>query len=248
MASLPVYSLAGKETGKYEIDPLALAPHINKQLLHDVAVMYQASARQGTHQTKSRSMVAGTGKKMYRQKGTGNARAGSRRSNIRRGGGHAFARTNRDYSYRLPRKAVRAATRMALAGKIRDGQVGVVDGLKMDEPKTKTIATMLKTMGFAGQSALITTAEHDSMVYRSARNVAGRFGHAGQRPERIGDPQTTPSAVHQGSVGPVQTTGCRVEAKAKLPTPRPPRLNDLPGVTHAKDGIKNQIHTAAKRA
>ena len=112
MATLPVFDTAGNEIGKYEIDPTQIAETINRQLLHDVVVMYQANARQGSHRTKSRANVAGNKKKMYRQKGTGNARAGSRRSNIRRGGGHAFARDNRDYSYRLPKKAVRAATRM----------------------------------------------------------------------------------------------------------------------------------------
>jgi large subunit ribosomal protein L4 len=171
MASLPVYDSSGKEIGKYEIDPTEIASSINKQLLHDVVVMYQASARQGSHKTKSRAEVAGNKKKMYRQKGTGNARAGSRRSNIRRGGGHAFAIRNRDYSYRLPRKAVRLATRMAMAGKIQDEQVVVLDSLSMDAPKTSAIAEMLKTMGLEGKSTLITTAEHAPMVYKSARNV-----------------------------------------------------------------------------
>jgi len=171
MASLPVYDSSGKEIGKYEIDPAEIAPSINKQLLHDVVVMYQASARQGTHKTKSRAEVAGNKQKMYRQKGTGNARAGSRRSNIRRGGGHAFAIRNRDYSYRLPRKAVRLATRMAIAGKIQDDQVMVLDELSMESPKTSVIAKMLKEMGLEGKSTLITTAEHSPEVYKSARNV-----------------------------------------------------------------------------
>jgi large subunit ribosomal protein L4 len=165
MASLPVFDSAGKEVGKYEISPEDISATINKQLLHDVVVMYQASARQGTHKTKSRAEVAGTGKKMYRQKGTGNARAGSRRSNIRRGGGHAFARRNRDYSYRLPRKAVRAATRMAIAGKIRDEQVAVIDKL--------AIAGMIKGIGLCGSTTLIATADVSSAVYRSARNIQG---------------------------------------------------------------------------
>jgi large subunit ribosomal protein L4 len=173
MASLPVYDSSGKEVGKYEIDPKDIAPSINKQLLHDVVVMYQASARQGSHRTKSRADVAGNKKKMYRQKGTGNARAGSRRSNIRRGGGHTFARTNRDYSYRLPRKAVQAATRMAIAGKIESEQVSVVDSLALDAPQTKVIASMLKSMGLEGTSALIATSEHAPMVHKSARNING---------------------------------------------------------------------------
>lgn len=171
MASLPVYDSAGKEVGKYEVDPAEISATINKQLLHDVVVMYQANARQGSHKTKSRAEVSGHKKKMYRQKGTGNARAGSKRTNVRRGGGHAFARRNRDYSYRLPKKAVRLATRMALAGKIQDEQVLVVDGLSMDQPKTSAVVKMLKGMGLEGQSALIATAGHSPMVYKSARNV-----------------------------------------------------------------------------
>ena len=91
MASLPVYDRHGAEVGTYQVEPTDLAPRISKQLLHDVVVMYQANLRQGTVKTKSRSEVAGTTKKMYRQKGTGNARAGSRRSGLRRGGGHIHA-------------------------------------------------------------------------------------------------------------------------------------------------------------
>ena len=173
MASLPVYNVSGEEVGKFEIDPDQISATINKQLLHDVVLMYQANRRQGSHRTKGRSDVAGNKKKMYKQKGTGNARAGSRRSNIRRGGGHTFARDNRDYSYRLPRKAVRAATKMALAGKIQDDQVLVVDGLSMDAPKTSVVAGMLKGMGLCGKSALIATAGHSPVVYKSARNVKG---------------------------------------------------------------------------
>src|SRR5687768_15529908 len=121
MASLTLYNQKGDGIGKYEIDPDEIAPRINKQLLHDVVVMYQSNQRQGSAKTKSRSEVSGTTKKMYRQKGTGNARAGSRRSNIRRGGGRAFAKRPRDWSYRLPRKAVQAATRMAVATRIISG-------------------------------------------------------------------------------------------------------------------------------
>ena len=181
MASLPVYDKSGKEVGKYEINPDDLAKSINKQLLHDVVVMYQANQRQGSHRTKNRSAVAGSTKKMYRQKGTGNARAGSRRTNIRRGGGHAFARNNRDYSYRLPRKAVRLATRMAMAGKIQSEQVLIVDDLSMEKPQTKQIASLLKALSLDGKSALIATAEHDPVVYKSARNI-GRVSVS-----RVGD-------------------------------------------------------------
>ena len=129
MASLPIYDRRGAEVGKYEIDPAELAPRISKQLLHDAVVMYQTNLRQGTAKTKSRSEVAGTTKKMYRQKGTGNARAGSRRSGIRRGGGHIHAMRPRDWSYRLPKKAVQLATRMAVASRIADDEVTLIDNL-----------------------------------------------------------------------------------------------------------------------
>jgi large subunit ribosomal protein L4 len=171
MVSLAILDKTGKEVGKYDIDPADIAPKINKQLLHDVVVMYQANQRAGTHKTKSRGEVAGTTKKMYRQKGTGNARAGSRRAGQRRGGGHIHAIRPRDYSYRLPRKAVQAATRMAIASKLQDGQVVVVNELSFSEPKTKEMAAVLKAVGLAGLSTLVTTAAQDNNVYKSARNL-----------------------------------------------------------------------------
>ena len=171
MASLTVFDRQGKEVGKYEIEPTELAPKINKQLLHDVVVMYQANLRLGTSATKSRAEVAGSTKKMYRQKGTGNARAGSRRSGVRRGGGHIFAKRPREYSYRLPRKAIQLATRMAIASKIRDDEMVVVDDLSFDAPATKDMAAVLKALGLQGVSTLIATADHDVNVYKSARNI-----------------------------------------------------------------------------
>lgn len=171
MASLPIFDKSGKEVGQYDIDPAQIAPKISQQLLHDVVVMYQANRRQGSHRTKDRSDVAGTTKKMYRQKGTGNARAGSRRAPQRRGGYHVFALRPRDYSYRLPRKAVQAATRMAIATKLNAQEVVVIDELVMKAPKTKEMAGILKALGLQGTSTLVTTAALDPMVYKSARNI-----------------------------------------------------------------------------
>jgi large subunit ribosomal protein L4 len=135
-------------------------------------VMYQANHRQGTSRTKSRSEVSGSTKKMYRQKGTGNARAGSRRSGVRRGGGHIFARRPRNYSYRLPRKAVQLATRMAIASKILDDQMVVIDQLDFDAPATGEMAAILKSLRCDGQTVLVTTEQLDNNVYKSARNIA----------------------------------------------------------------------------
>lgn len=171
MASLPIFNRSGIEVGKYDIDTAVLAPEINKQLLHDVVVMYQSNQRVGTAKTKTRAEVRGSTKKMYRQKGTGNARAGSRRSPVRVGGGHAFAKRPRDWYFRLPKKAVQLATRMALASQIIDSNVLVIDELKFTGPKTKEMAGILKALKVAGQSVLVTTAELDKPVYLSARNI-----------------------------------------------------------------------------
>lgn len=171
MAKLPVYNKLGEKVGTYSIEAADLAPRINRQLLHDVVVMYQASRRQGTVRTKSRSDVTGSTKKMYRQKGTGNARAGSRRSGIRRGGGHIFAKRPRDYSYRLPKKAVRLATRMAIASKILDDELIIIDQFDFAAPATGEMAAILKSLNCGGQSVLVATDEIDNNVYKSARNI-----------------------------------------------------------------------------
>lgn len=174
MPKLTIYDRKGKKVGTYNVEPADFAPRINKQLLHDAVVMYQANERQGSHQTKSRGMVAGSTKKMYRQKGTGNARAGSKRSGVRRGGGHIHRIHNRDYSYRLPRKALQAATRMALAAKVRDDEIIVIDDLSFAEPKTKDMVAVMSHLDLKqGDSLLVATAKHDANVYRSARNIAG---------------------------------------------------------------------------
>lgn len=173
MTTLPVYDMSGAKVGDYEIDPQMLAPKISKQLLHDVVVMYLANQRQGSNKTKARGEVSGSTKKMYKQKGTGNARMGSKRSPIRRGGGHAHARQPRSYYYRLPRKAIQAATRMAIASKIAAGSVVVVDQIKMDSPKTKLLASALKAMGLEGQTKTLAISGLDRNVYLSGRNIEG---------------------------------------------------------------------------
>ena len=113
MASLQVFDKSGSEVGSIEIDPTDIAPTINNQLLHDVVVMYQANKRQGSHKSKTRSEVAGSTKKMYRQKGTGNARAGSKRSGVRRGSGHIFAKQPCASPTSRPSEAVDRSSRVA---------------------------------------------------------------------------------------------------------------------------------------
>jgi large subunit ribosomal protein L4 len=171
--NLAVYDISGKQVGSYEIDPAELAPAVNKQLLHDAVVMYQANQRQGTFRTKNRGEVAGSTKKLYRQKGTGNARAGARRSGTRRGGGHIFAKRPRDFGWRMPKKALRAATRMALAARLADDEVKLVSGLEMGAPKTAAVAKLLKTLGIAEKTVLVSPAQHDDVLWKSARNIEG---------------------------------------------------------------------------
>ncbi|MEM6689225.1 MAG: 50S ribosomal protein L4 [Planctomycetota bacterium] len=173
MATLKVFSVDGSEVGTYEIDTETVADRISKQLLHDAVVMYQANLRQGSHHARTRGQVAGSKKKMYRQKGTGNARAGGKRTNVRRGGGVARTIKSRDYSYRLNRKALKLATRMAIRSKIEDGEIVVVDKLSFDAPKTSQFASMLKALGLDSTSTLVATAEADRNAYLSGRNIQG---------------------------------------------------------------------------
>lgn len=173
MVTLPVYDRSGAEVGKIDIDPTAIAPKISKQLLHDAVVMYLSNLRLGTKRTKARGEVSGSTKKLYRQKGTGNARVGSRRAPQRRGGGHAMQLRPRSFYYRLPKKAIRAATKMALASRLIDGQVVVIDTLEMTAPKTRELAAVLKALGLAGQTTLVATEAHAPNVYMSGRNIPG---------------------------------------------------------------------------
>ncbi|QDU81748.1 50S ribosomal protein L4 [Polystyrenella longa] len=171
MASIAIKNMSGDEVGSFDYDLDALSPEINKQLLHDVVVMYEANKRVGTVKTKGRGEVAGSTKKLFRQKGTGRARAGASRTPVRKGGGHTFAKTPKDWTYRLPKKAVRLATRMALRSKFEDNQVCLVDSLSVDGPKTKLIADTLKTLGLASKSVLMVIPEYNIDLWRSSRNI-----------------------------------------------------------------------------
>lgn len=173
MVTLPVYDSKGSEVGKIDVDPDAIAPKVNKQLLHDAVVMYMANLRQGTKRTRARGEVAGTTKKLYRQKGTGNARMGSKRSPQRRGGGHAMQLRPRSFYYRLPKKAIRVATKMAIASKIADGEIVVLDSLEMAEPKTGSLVSTLKALGLEGMTATVATGDYQKNVYLSSRNIPG---------------------------------------------------------------------------
>src|SRR5947208_10145805 len=165
MVTLNVYNRTGDAVGTVDVDPAEFGGAINKQLLHDVVIMYLANQRAGTHSTLRRGEVAGSTKKLFRQKGTGNARVGPRRTNKRKGGGTAKGPKPRDYEYHLPKKAVRAATRMAILSKFQDQETVVIDELKLAEIKTKQVAAVLRALQLHGMTCLVGTDKHDPMVY-----------------------------------------------------------------------------------
>jgi large subunit ribosomal protein L4 len=185
--TVPVVDRTGADKGTVTVDPAAFGGKISRQLMHDVVLMYLANQRAGTHHTLRRGQVAGSTKKLFRQKGTGNARAGTKRTGKRRGGGTAKGPKPRDYEYHLPKKAVRAATRMAILSKFLDKEAVVLDELTLAAPKTKEMAGVLKAIKIgkrtteAGEkdvtlldtTVLIGTAGLDANVYRSARNIEG---------------------------------------------------------------------------
>ena len=190
--TIPVVNAQGQSVGSETVDPKEFGGKISKQLLHDVVLMYRANQRAGTHSTLRRGEVAGSTKKLFRQKGTGNARVGTKRTNKRRGGGTSKGPKPRDYSYSLPKQAIRAATRMAILSKLADGEAVVVDSFGLgDAPKTKTVVGLLKAipagtkttkkgdvsvekkLTMADVSVLIGTGSNDPVVYRSARNIEG---------------------------------------------------------------------------
>src|SRR5438477_10494699 len=127
MLSLNVFNHQGEAVGTVEVDPAEFGGKVNKQLLHEVVLMYLANQRAGTHSTLRRGEVAGSTTKLFRQKGTGNARVGPRRTNKPRGGGAAKGPKPRDYEDHLPKKAVRAATRMAVLSKFQDREALIVE-------------------------------------------------------------------------------------------------------------------------
>lgn len=174
MANLSLYNVKGEEVGKIEIADSFLSEKINKQLLFDAVQSYLANQRSGTASTKTRAEVSGGGKKPWRQKGTGRARAGTIRSPLWKGGGIVFGPRPRDYSFYLGKKAKKKAIRGAILLKLREGKVKIVDSLPMNNPKTKEMVAYLKNIE-SGNTVLILTSDVDNYrnIYLSARNIPG---------------------------------------------------------------------------
>ena len=169
---VPLKSAEGEDRGQLEMSSSSLDVRVRPRLIKAATVMYAARKRVGTHQTKTRGQVAGSTKKPWRQKGTGRARAGTRKSPLWRGGGTVFGPHPRDYSYAIPKKQRRIAIRSALLSKFEDGQVVVLDELRLEGPKTKPLARMLHAIGIRG-SCLIGTGSPDKNLVLSARNIPG---------------------------------------------------------------------------
>jgi large subunit ribosomal protein L4 len=170
MIDVKVYNREGKELEKVQVDEALFGGTVRAALLKQAIVMYHSNKRVGTAATKSRGMVDGSTRKIYRQKGTGNARAGSIRTPVRVGGGVTFAKVARDFSKGMPKKQRRVACNSALLAKMQSGSVVVVDELSFDAPKTKEFARVLGNLNI-DRSCLVTLSEPDVNVYKSARNI-----------------------------------------------------------------------------
>lgn len=170
MLEIPVYDMNGSRTGSMEVDPHLLGDRVRPALLKQAMVVQQANRRQGTAATKSRGMVQGSTRKIYRQKGTGNARMGTIRTVIRRGGGVAFAKGKQNFSRRLPRKMRRLARNNAILAKMVSDKVLVVEGLSFDEPRTSRMAAFLEGVG-ADRGCVVAMHEPNETVYKSGRNI-----------------------------------------------------------------------------
>jgi len=169
---VPVYSPSGEVVKNIEISDGVFAVPFNEAVVHQAVTRQQANARQGSSSTKTRSEVRGSSQKMFRQKHTGLARAGSRRSPLRRGGGITFGPRPRSYRQDMPKKMRQLALRCALSAKTRGEELKVLEELKLDQPKTKQMAGILAALGI-GSSALIVTDEPEENVVKSSRNLAG---------------------------------------------------------------------------
>jgi large subunit ribosomal protein L4 len=170
MIEIPVYNQSGKEIEKFQVDEAKLGGEVRPALLKQAIVMYHANQRQGTVRTLARGEVAGSTRKMFRQKGTGNARTGGIRNPIKKGGGHAKQKRPKDWRLDMPKKMRQLARNSAILSKIQANEIRVVDDIKLEEAKTKFVAQMFKALGI-DRSVLFALPQHDETITRSARNI-----------------------------------------------------------------------------
>jgi large subunit ribosomal protein L4 len=172
MAKIDVVDLKGKKVGTLELEEEVFSA-INEDLLWEAVKHYRASQRAGTHATKNRKLVAGSGKKLWRQKGTGRARVGSIRSPLWRHGGTVHGPQPRSYDYQFPKKKLLGALRSALAAKLADGKLIVVEDFELKEISTKDFRTALDTLGVEKTALLVDGAKASRNLQLSARNISG---------------------------------------------------------------------------
>ncbi len=170
MIDVVVYNRAGQEVESLQLDEDVFGGHVRYPLLKQAIVMYHANKHVGTAATKSRGMVRGSTRKLFRQKGTGNARVGNSRTGKRVGGGVTFAKVKRDFGKAMPKKQRRLARDSAILAKLQSGNAVVVDELSFEAPKTKEFVKALSNLNI-DRSCLVTVNEHDENLYKSARNV-----------------------------------------------------------------------------
>jgi large subunit ribosomal protein L4 len=170
MIDVAVHNKEGKEIESLQVDERTVGGFVRYPLLKQAIVMYHANKRVGTSATKSRSMVKGSTRKLFRQKGTGNARVGNSRTGKRVGGGVTFAKIKKAFGKSMPRKQRKLATNSAVLAKLLSGNVIVIDELNFEAPKTRDFVNVLDNLGI-DRSCLVTINEEDDNLYKSARNI-----------------------------------------------------------------------------
>ncbi|MBP9483164.1 MAG: 50S ribosomal protein L4 [Negativicutes bacterium] len=173
MPNLKVFDLTAKEVGEIELNEAIFGVEVHSTLMHQAMVMQLANQRLGTAATKTRAMVRGGGRKPWRQKGTGRARAGTTRSPIWIGGGVVFGPHPRSYVKKMPRKARRLALKSALSAKVIASELLVLDGMQFEAPKTKQVLALMKAFEIESQKALFILGETNENVVKSTRNIPG---------------------------------------------------------------------------
>jgi large subunit ribosomal protein L4 len=170
MIEVPVYNQSGDKVSTMQVDEAKLGGEVRTNLLKQALVMYHANQRQGSVRTLARGEVAGSTRKMFRQKGTGNARTGGIRNPIKKGGGHAKQKRPKDWRQAMPKKARRLARDSAILSKIQSNDIRVIDQIALEQPKTKLMAGVFKALGI-DRSCLLALPARDENLERSARNI-----------------------------------------------------------------------------
>src|SRR6476659_2721339 len=170
MPTVKVRNLQNKEIGDITLSDAVFGVELNEGLIHAAVMNYRANGRSGNSATKTRGDVSGSGRKLWKQKGTGRARIASLRSPLWKGGGNAHGPQPRDWSYNMPRKMRQGALRSALSERVREGSVFVVDGWNFEKPKTKDFAESLTRLGLDGKTLIVDSLDNDNLML-SARNL-----------------------------------------------------------------------------